>query len=206
MKCEVKSLDNKKVGDIDLPKEIFGLDVRVDLIARATNWQLARRQRGTHKTKTISEISGTTKKPFKQKGTGNARQGSLRSAQMRGGATTFGPVVRSHAHDLPKKVRKLALISALSQKVAAKKVMVLDTLKSKTPKTKDLLKQIEKLGLQNALVIDGETVDNNFKKASSNIFGIDVLPIQGANVYDIIRHDTLVLTKEAVEKLELRLK
>ena len=206
MKCEIKNLDNKKVGDIELPKEIFGVEVRGDLITRAINWQLARRQTGNHKTKTISEIRGTTKKPFAQKGTGNARQGSLRSAQMRGGATTFGPVVRSHAHDLPKKVRKLALKSALSQKVAAKKIMILDTLATKAPKTKDLLKQVEKLGLLNALIIDGEAVDTNFMKASANIFGIDVLPTQGANVYDIIRRDTLVLTKEAVEKLELRLK
>lgn len=206
MKFEIKSLENKKIGDIDLPEAIFGAEVREDLIARTITWQLARRQRGTHKTKTISEIRGTTKKPFRQKGTGNARQGSLRSAQMRGGSTIFGPLPRSHAHDLNKKVRKLALKSALSHKVAANKVVILDTLKSSSLKTQDLIVKIQKLGLKNALIIDGAAVDENFKKASANIFGIDVLPTQGANVYDIIRRDTLVLTKEAIEKLEQRLK
>lgn len=206
MKYEVKSIDNKTVGDIELPKDIFGQAVRIDLITRVINWQLAARQQGTHKTKVISEIRGTTKKPFRQKGTGNARQGSLRSPHMRGGATMFGPVPRSHAYSLPKKVRKLALKSALSQKVADKKIVILDSLKLSSPKTKDLLSHLEKIGLKNALIIDGESIDPNFKKAAANIFGIDALPTQGANVYDIIRRDMLVLTKEAVKKLELRLK
>lgn len=205
MKVEVKSLDNKKVGDIELPKEIFGIDVRTDLISRVIRWQQARRQQGTHKTKTISEISGTTKKPFRQKGTGNARQGSLRSAQMRGGSTIFGPVVRSHAHSIQKKIRRLALKSALSKKVLDKKVLVIDSLELKSSKTKELLSKFEKMGIKNALIIDGDLVNENFKKASSNIYWVDVLPTQGANVYDIVRRETLILTKDAVEKLEQRL-
>ncbi|MBE1236295.1 50S ribosomal protein L4 [Phaeovibrio sulfidiphilus] len=205
MKLEVKTLDGKSVGEIDLPESVFGLPVRADILQRMVRWQLARRQAGTHKTKGISEISGTTAKPFKQKGTGHARQGSKRSPQYRGGATIFGPVVRSHAHDLTKKFRKLGLKTALSAKLAAGKVVVLEDLVSESGKTRDLLAQVKALGLEKALFIGGNEVDIKFALASRNIPTIDVLPQQGANVYDILRRDTLVLTKEAIKHLEERL-
>jgi len=206
MKLPVTNLDNKKVGEIDLADEIFGLPIRKDILARAVNWQLNKRRRGTHKTKGISEISGTTRKPYKQKGTGSARQGSLRSPQFRGGAVIFGPVVRSHASELPKKVRKLALKTALSSKQADGRLIVLDEAKGKTAKTKDLAKKLGKLGWTSALIIDGPTVDEQFRRAAANLQGVDLLPQQGANVYDILRRDTLVLTKDAIQHLEARLK
>jgi large subunit ribosomal protein L4 len=170
------------------------------------NWQLAKRRAGTHKTKTIGDISGTTKKPFKQKGTGHARQGSLRSPQFRGGATIFGPVVRSHEHELTKKFKKLGLKTALSAKVAEGKLVILDDAKFSSAKTKDFAATLKALGWASALIIDGPEVDGNLALASRNVIGIDVLPQQGANVYDILRRDTLVLTKAAVEHLEARLK
>jgi large subunit ribosomal protein L4 len=206
MKCDVISLDSKKVGDVDLDDAVFGVPVRPDLLLRVVNWQLAKRRAGTHKTKGISEISGTTKKPYKQKGTGRARQGSLRSPQFRGGATIFGPVVRSHEHKLPKKVRRQALRSVLSSKQAEGKLVVIEDAKLKKPRTSDLAKQIKKLGWKSALVIDGAETDLNFVRACSNLIGFDVLPSQGANVYDILNRDTLVLTRNAVEKLVERLK
>lgn len=205
MKIDVITLDNKAAGSIELDESIFGLEPRADLLQRVVRWQLAKRQAGTHKTKTISEISGTTKKPFRQKGTGRARQGSTRSAQFRGGSTIFGPVVRSHAHDLTKKVRKLGLKTALSTKAKEGKLVVLDTAEG-SGKTKDLAAQVKALGWTSALIIDGAEVNETFKRAASNIVGLDVLPTQGANVYDILRRDTLVLTKAAVEKLGERLK
>jgi len=205
MKSKIISLDNAAVGEIELADEVFGVPVRIDLLHRMVNYQLAKRRSGNHKTKIISEISGTTKKPYKQKGTGSARQGSLRSPQFRGGAVIFGPVVRSHAHDLTKKVRKLALKVALSAKVADGKLIVLDTAKAATPKTKDLALRLKALGWASVLVIDGQ-VDDNFALASRNLPAVDVLPQIGANVYDILRRDTLVLTKDAVEALEARLK
>ena len=206
MKLDVINLDSQSVGQIALADEIFGLPVRTDILHRMVNWQLARRQSGTHKTKGISEISGTTKKPFKQKGGGRARQGSLRSPQFRGGATIFGPVVRSHAYDLPKKVRKLALRTALSAKAAEGKLVVLDAASAETHKTKDLAVRFNKLGWASVLVVDGAAVNENFARAARNIPHVDVLPQQGANVYDILRRDTLVLTKDAVQALEARLK
>lgn len=205
LKFAVKSLDNKESGSIELNADVFGVPVRSDLLHRAVQWQLASRRSGNHKTKTISEISGTGKKPFKQKGTGNARQGSTRSAQMRGGATIFGPVVRSHAIDLPKKVRALALRIALSSKAATGKLVILSDAKAKSFKTKDMTKSLAGLGLTSALVIDGNEIDVNFARATNNIPHIDVLPSMGANVYDILRHDTLVLTKDAVDLLTARL-
>ncbi|MGE5548390.1 MAG: 50S ribosomal protein L4 [Solirubrobacterales bacterium] len=205
MKTNVISLDNQSVGEIDLADEVFGVPVRTDLLHRMVNWQLAKRQAGTHKTKGISEISGTTRKPFKQKGTGGARQGSRRSPQFKGGATIFGPVVRSHAFDMPKKVRALALKVALSAKAANGKLVVLDAAKVSTPKTKELAARFKKLGWGSVLVIDG-AVDDNFALASRNMPFVDVLPSVGANVYDILRRDTLVLTKDAVQALEARLK
>jgi len=170
------------------------------------NWQLAKRRAGTHKTKGISEVQGTTRKPFKQKGGGRARQGSLRSPQMRGGSVTFGPVPRDHGFKLPKKVRKLALRSALSGKQAEGKLVVLDSTIVKSGRTKDLVKLLGKLGWTKPLIIDGPEVNADFARAAANIRDLDVLPQQGVNVYDILRCDTLVLTKAAVEHLEARLK
>ena len=169
------------------------------------NWQLAKRRAGTHKVKLVGEIRGTTAKPFRQKGTGRARQGSARAAQFRGGATVHGPVVRSHAHDLPKKVRRLGLKCALSAKQAEGKLIVLDSVEG-SGKTKDLAKQFAALGWDSVLVIDGPEPNSSFKRAAHNIPKVDVLPTQGANVYDILRRDTLVLTRDAVEHLEARLK
>ena len=206
MKVQVKNLANEAVGEIELDDAIFGVEVRTDLIHRAVNWQLAKRRSGNHKTKGISEISGTTKKPYNQKGTGRARQGSLRSPQFRGGARIFGPVVRSHEHDLTKKVRKLALRTALSAKAAAGQLVIIDTCETATHKTKAMAATFKTMGFDSLLVIDGATVNENFARAARNIPLVDVLPSQGANVYDIIRRNTLVLTKSAVTDLEARLK
>jgi large subunit ribosomal protein L4 len=206
MKVQVKNLANEAVGEIELDDAVFGVDVRQDLIFRAVNWQLAKRRSGNHKTKGISEIAGTTKKPYAQKGTGRARQGSLRSPQFRGGARIFGPVVRSHEHDLTKKVRKLALKTALSAKAAAGQLVIIDTVETDTHKTKVLAVSLKAFGFESLLVIDGETVNENFARAARNIPLVDVLPSQGANVYDIIRRNILVLTKSAVSDLEARLK
>lgn len=205
MKHKVVSLDNKEVDSIDLPDAVFGAPVRRDILHRMVNWQLAKRRAGTHKTKGISEVHGTTAKPYRQKGTGRARQGSRRSPQFRGGAVVFGPVVRSHAFKLPKKVRRLALRSALSAKQAEGKLVVLESTKSDSHKTKELAGRLAKLGWSSALIVDGAEVDQNFRRAAANIPGIDVLPQQGINVYDILRRDTLVLTRAAVSHLAERL-
>ena len=206
MKVQVKNLANEAVGEIELDDAVFGLEVRQDLIFRAVNWQLAKRRSGNHKTKGISEIAGTTKKPYAQKGTGRARQGSLRSPQFRGGARIFGPVVRSHEHDLTKKVRKLALKTALSAKAAAGELVIIDTAVAETHKTKALAASFKAMGFGSLLVIDGATLNETFARAARNIPLVDVLPSVGANVYDIIRRNTLVLTKDAVTDLEARLK
>lgn len=205
MKATVKNLKNESVGEIELDDAVFGLPARADILARTVNWQLAKRRSGNHKTKIVSEIAGTTAKPWKQKGTGRARQGSLRSPQFRGGAVIFGPVVRSHEHDLNKKVRKLALKTALSVKAAEGKLVVIDSATA-DGKTKALALAFKGLGLVSALIIDGSNPDANFVRAAGNIPHIDVLPEQGANVYDILRRDILVLTRNAVEQLEARLK
>ncbi len=207
MKLPVKNLDNKKVGEIDLADQVFGLDeIRGDILARTVNWQLAKRRAGTHKTKGISEISGTTRKPWRQKGTGRARAGSLRIPQFRGGAVIFGPVVRDHAHGLPKKVRRLALRTALSAKRKDGKLIVLDDASLDEPKTKGLMSRLEGFGVTSALIVAGAELDANFTRAAANIPTVDVLPSQGANVYDILRRDTLMLTRSAVELLEARLR
>jgi large subunit ribosomal protein L4 len=206
MKAKVLTLDNKSAGDIELADSVFGLEPRADLLHRMVRYQLAARRAGTHKTKTVSEISGTTRKPYRQKGTGRARQGSLRSAQMRGGATTFGPVPRDHSHDLTKKVRKLALKNALSAKQRDGKLIILDAAEIKEPKTKALRQKLAALGWESVLIVDGQEIDRNFDLAARNLPLVDVLPQQGANVYDILRRETLVLTKAAVESLEARLK
>jgi large subunit ribosomal protein L4 len=206
MKLTVRNLDNEEIGDIELADEVFGLPVRRDILARVVNWQLAKRRSGAHKTKGIGEIRGTTKKPYKQKGTGRARQGSLRSPQFRGGARIFGPVVRSHAFDLQKKVRRLGLKTALSAKQVEGKLVVIDAAHIGEAKTKALRARLAALGWDSVLIIDGSVVEENFARATRNLPRVDVMPQQGANVYDILRRDTLVLTREAVRQLEARLK
>ena len=206
MKYDVKTLHGDAAGSVDLSDNIFGLAPRPDLIQRMVLWQLAKRQAGTHKTKGRAEIARTGKKLYKQKGSGNARHGSARVVQFRGGGRAFGPVVRSHAHDLTKKVRSLALRHALSAKLQSGVVIILDQAHLEAARTKALKESFGKLGLSNALFIDGATVEANFAMAARNIPNIDVLPVQGINVYDILRRDTLVLTKAAVEALEARFK
>ncbi|WP_417451826.1 50S ribosomal protein L4 [Kordiimonas sp.] len=206
MKTDVLTLDAKKAGDIDLDEAIFGVTARADILHRVVNWQLAKRRAGTHAVKFRSEIARTGKKFGKQKGGGGARHGDRRSNIFIGGGRAFGPIPRDHGFDLPKKVRKLGLKSALSAKAADGKLIIVDVAELKDGKTKELSAKLEKLGLANALFVDGAEVNENFKRAVSNIPNVDVLPSQGANVYDILRRDTLVLTKAAVAKLEERLK
>ncbi|WP_308909488.1 50S ribosomal protein L4 [Pseudokordiimonas caeni] len=206
MKTNVLTLDAKKAGDVDLNDAIFGVDPRADILHRVVTWQLAKRRAGTHAVLFRSEISRTTKKFGKQKGGGGARHGSRKSNIWVGGARAFGPIPRDHGFDLPKKIRKLGLKCALSAKQAAGKLIVVDSVEMTEGKTKALVEKLGKLNLANALFIDGAEVNANFKLAASNIPNIDVLPSQGANVYDILRRDTLVLTKAAVANLEERLK
>ncbi len=206
MDSKVTTLDGKSEGSIVLPDSIFGLEPRSDILQRMVRWQLAKRQAGTYKTKTRGEIAMTTKKFGNQKGGGRARHGARSAPQFRGGGKAFGPVVRSHAHGLPKKVRSLALKLALSDKAKADKIVVLSSATVEEAKTKALAAQFSKLGLANALIVDGAAVDENFSKAARNIINVDVLPVQGINVYDIMRRDTLVLTKAAVEALTERFK
>ena len=205
MDIAIKNLDNVKIGDIKLSSNIFGLSLRPDILNRMVNWQRSRKQSGNHKTRLIHEISGTTKKPWKQKGTGRARAGSLRITQFRGGSTMFGPRVRSHAHKLPKRFRSLALKIALSSKKTEGNLHVFDTLNLESNKTKYFVQKFEKLSLGKSLFIDGETINKNFFQATFNVPNVDVLPQQGINVYDIINHKTLILTKDAIKYLEKRL-
>ncbi|WP_422376724.1 50S ribosomal protein L4 [Roseibium sp.] len=206
MELQVKTLEGGAAGSITVSDEIFGLEPRTDLIHRVVRWQLAKRQAGTHKALQRSEISGTTKKFVRQKGSGGARHGNKKAPQFRGGGKAFGPIVRDHGHDLPKKVRTLGLKHALSAKAKADSIVVVEDAKAAEAKTKALKAQLNKLGLTSALVIDGAEVDNNFALASRNIPHLDVLPVQGINVYDILRANTLVLTKAAVSALEERFK
>lgn len=206
MQVNVINLDNHVVGSMELIDKIFDIEVRTDILHRMVRYQLAKRQTGTHKTKGISDISGTSKKPFRQKGRGAARQGSLRSPQFRGGAVIFGPVMRSHAHNLQKKVRRLALRCALSAKAKVGKVVIVDKLYVSKPKTKELVAQFGSLGWVSALIIGGSIVEKSFALATRNLRNISVFPQQGINVYDILRRDLLVLTQEAVQYLEGRLK
>ena len=206
MELQVKTLEGGAAGSITVSDEIFGLEPRTDLIHRVVRWQLAKRQAGTHKTLQRSEVSGTTKKFVRQKGSGGARHGNKKAPQFRGGGKAFGPIVRDHGHDLPKKVRALGLKHALSAKAKADSIVVVEDAKAAEAKTKALKAQLDKLGLASALVIDGAEVDNNFALASRNIPHVDVLPVQGINVYDILRANTLVLTKAAVSALEERFK
>ena len=197
MELKVTTLDGKAQGSIVLPDEIFALEPRTDILQRMVRYQLSKRQVGTHKSKTRGEIRATTKKMYKQKGTGGARHGAKTAPQFRGGGKAFGPVVRSHAHDLPKKVRALALKHALSDKARGEKLIVIADVAVKDAKTKALAAQFAGLGLTNALIIDGAVMEPGFAQAARNIPEIDVLPVQGINVYDILRRDTLVLTKAA---------
>ncbi len=208
MKVAVKTLENKDAGDIELDQAVFGekIEGRESLLHRAVHYSRNKARSGTHKVQTRGEVTGTGKKPWAQKGTGRARAGDLKRSQDRGGGVVFGPVVRSHATALPKKVRKLALKLALSSKAKNDKIIVLEDVKVKDHKTKAMSAKLEKLGLKNALVVTGSEVDEKFSLATRNIPNIDVLPSQGANVYDILRRDTLVLTKDAIESLTARLK
>jgi large subunit ribosomal protein L4 len=206
MKFEVKTLAAKKAGSVELDDAVFGIEeIRSDLLQRCVKWQLASRQQGTHKTKGRSEIALTKKKFGAQKGGGGARHGARSAPIFVGGGRAHGPRVRSHAHDLPKKVRALALRHALSSKIGSSNLVILDEAVLKDAKTKDLRKSFEDLGLKNVLIIDGDTVNENFAKAARNLPCVDVLPAQGLNVYDVLRRDTLVLTKAAVEKIHARL-
>jgi large subunit ribosomal protein L4 len=205
MKLDVIQLDGGKGGSIDLDDAIFGIEeIRADILQRCVVWQLAKRRAGTHKIKTRNEVARTGKKMYKQKGTGGARHGSRKAAQFVGGAKVFGPVVRSHEVDLPKKIRALALKHALSSKAKAGSLVVLADAVAAEPKTAALKAQFEKIGLKNALVIAGAEVDKNFGLAARNIPHVDVLPNAGLNVYDVLRRDTLVLTRSAVEAISAR--
>ncbi|MCB9988349.1 MAG: 50S ribosomal protein L4 [Rhodospirillales bacterium] len=206
MKIAVKNLENKAAGEITLDDAVFGVDVKNDIIHRMVNYQRAKARSGCHKTKQRSEVSGTGKKPWKQKGTGRARAGDLKRSQDRGGATVFGPVVRSHATALPKKIRALALKMALSSKAKDGKLIILDEATAKTHKTKPMADAMKGFGIDSALIIGGKEIDVNFARGMANLPRIDVLPSVGANVYDIIRRDTLILTKDAVGDLTERLK
>ena len=206
MQADVKTLDNEQAGSIELAEEIFGLKPRADILHRVVNWQLAKRRQGSHKTKQRAEITGSGSKAWKQKGTGRARVGNRKAPQFRGGGVAFGPVVRDHAIKLPKKVRRLGLKLALSAKQAAGELTVLETAALDEPKTKPLVDKLAKLGLEKALIIDGAELDGNMLKAARNIPHVRVLPVAGANVYDILRGGNLALTKAAVEALEARLK
>lgn len=206
MKVDVTTLAAGKAGTVELSDTIFGLDPRADLLHRMVNYQLAKRRAGTHKIKTRGEIRGSTKKIYRQKGTGGARHGNRKVAQFRGGAKAFGPVMRDHATGLPKKVRALALKHALSAKAKDEALIVLEDAMLQEPRTGALKEAFGKLGLDNALIIDGAEVEDNFRLAARNIRNIDVLPVQGINVYDILRRGKLVLTRAAVDALEERLK
>lgn len=205
MKLSVKTLENKAVGEVTLSGSVFALPMRPDILHRMVRWQRAKARSGNHQTKEIWAVSGTTKKPHKQKGTGRARQGSLRGPHMRGGAVVFGPHTRDHSFDLPKKVRKLALKTALSAKYAEGKLVVVDSLKMETSKANELWKLLENNNWTSPLFIDGTEVNVNFQKASGNLKNVHLLPQQGANVLSILKCDTLILSKDALHHLEARL-
>ncbi len=205
MKLDVITLDGGKAGSVDLDDALFGLEPRADILQRVVRWQRNNAQQGTHKVKTRRETSYSTKKIYRQKGTGGARHGDRNAPIFRGGGIYKGPTPRSHGHDLPKKVRKLGLMHALSAKAAAGELVIIDAAAAEG-KTAALAKQVSNLGWKRALVIDGAEVNEGFAQAARNIAGLDVLPTMGANVYDILKRDTLVITKAGVEALEARLK
>ena len=205
MKLDVQTLDAKKSGSVDLNDDVFGVEPRKDILHRMVRYQLAKRQAGTHFVQERGDVKKTTQRIGRQKGGGTARHGNGSVSQFRGGGKAHGPRVRSHAHNLPKKVRAMALRHALSAKAVANELIVVDSASMKTAKTAELRKNLEKLGVSNALIVAGSSVDENFAKAARNIPNLDVLPSAGANVYDILRRHKLVLTKEAVQDLEARL-
>ncbi|MEM9584056.1 MAG: 50S ribosomal protein L4 [Pseudomonadota bacterium] len=205
MKADAIKLDGKKAGSVELSDAIFGLEPRADILHRVVRWQRNNAQAGTHKVKTRSEVSYSTKKIYRQKGTGGARHGARSAPIFRGGGVYKGPTPRSHGHDLPKKVRKLGLMHALSAKANAGELVILDNTDVKDVKTKALAAQVKELGWKRALVIDGAEVNADFAKAARNIAGLDILPTMGANVFDILKRDTLVITKAGLEALEARL-
>nr|WP_321456646.1 50S ribosomal protein L4 [uncultured Cohaesibacter sp.] len=206
MELKVKTLDGGDAGSVALSDDVFGLEPRADIMARMVRYQQMKKMAGTHKTKTRGEVTGTTKKFLRQKGSGGARHGNKKVPQFRGGGRAMGPVVRSHAIELPKKIRALALKHALSSKVKNDNLIILDDVMAEAPKTAAVKKQISGLGIESALIISGKELNENFAKAARNIVGIDVLPVQGINVFDVLRRDTLVLTKAAVDALEERFK
>lgn len=206
MDIVVNNFEGEEAGKIQLSEAVFGLEAREDILQRVVRWQLARRQQGTHQAQTRADVARTGAKMYKQKGTGRARHSSARAPQFRGGGKAHGPVARSHAHDLPKKFRALGLRHALSAKAHAKDLLIIDEFNIKEGKTKTLVSALEKLNLQNALFIGGKEINLDFGRAAANIPNIDVLPVDGANVYDILRRGKLVLSKAAVEALEERFK
>ncbi len=205
MKADVLTWDAKKAGSIELDDAIFGLEPRADILHRVVVWQLARRRAGTHAVKFRSDVRATNRKMYRQKGTGRARHGSRRVNIFRGGGRAFGPIPRDHAIKLPKKVRALGLRHALSDKAREGRLIVVEAAKLEKGKTRELKDKLAMLGVESALIIDGEAVDEAFKRAAANLPKVKVLPTIGANVYDILRHETLVLTKAAVDKLKERL-
>ncbi len=205
MQTPVITLENTQAGEIELPEALFGATPRADIMARVVHWQLAKRRAGTHKAKGMGEVSGTTKKPYRQKGTGNARQGSLRSPQFRKGGVVHGPVVRDHGYSLNKKVRRLGLISALSQKAAEGKLVVLENAAlTADAKTSAVAAKVKALGWKSVLVVDA-AADENFARCIRNLPKVQVLPTIGANVYDILNHEVLAVTRAGVEALKERL-
>jgi len=206
MKYKVLNIENAVVGEITLLDEVFGVEERADILHRVVHWQLAKRRSGNAQTKTLSMVQGSTRKPFRQKGTGRARQGTIRAPQHRGGANVFGPQVRSYDYALPKQVRRLGMRVALSAKLRAGDLIVVDHLSLKESKTKSFVDLLNRNGWMSALFIGGESVDANLARASSNVIGVDVLPQQGANVYSILQRQKLILSQDAVHHLEARLK
>ncbi|MBR4507841.1 MAG: 50S ribosomal protein L4 [Alphaproteobacteria bacterium] len=205
MQVKIINFDGKEVGKIDLQDSIFGLDARADILHRVVTWQRAKSRAGTHAVKTVSDVAGSGKKAFKQKKTGNARQGERYNVHMRGGGVVHGPVVRDHSIDLPKKIRALGLKMALSSKAKEDSLIIIDSEKLKAAKTNAFAKQLKKLGLNSALFVGADNLDDNFKKSAANINNVDVLPVIGLNVLDILNHDKLVLTADAVKAVEGRL-
>ncbi len=205
MQVNVINFDGKAVGKIDLQDSIFGLDARADILHRVVTWQRAKSRAGTHAVKTVSDVAGSGKKAFKQKKTGNARQGERYNVHMRGGGVVHGPVVRDHSIDLPKKIRALGLKMALSSKLKEDSLIVVDSEKLSAAKTSAFAKQLKKLNIASALFVGGDTLDENFKKSAANIVNVDVLPTIGLNVLDILKHEKLVLTADAVKAIEARL-
>jgi large subunit ribosomal protein L4 len=206
MKAELLNLDKKVVGEVLLSEAIFGLETRVDIIKRVIDWQRAKAMSGTHKVKTVGEVSGSGKKPFKQKGTGNARQGNARGVQRRGGGVAHGPQVRSHAIGLQKKVRALGLKHALSMKLSQGGLYILDSVKMSSPKTSLIVKSLSNFGSGKFFIIDGENVDTNFKLSSRSIINTAVVPAIGANVYDVVNSDFVLISQDGLSLLEERLK